>query len=304
MKRNIKLLLSLLFVAVIMFTACEEDERVYKDTDINNSSLATVAQISNIDELWAFSLDPELVGTGYTYTKYLSVKVLGAVPTTDANITFSIKASSTAVEGTHYILSNSSVITIPAGSNTGFVTVTIYPDEVGLGTAETIDWEITGGDLTLSDLGLTSSFSMFRNCPLDLNLFNGTFETYQDGYLWNTTVIQDPENARGIILYYCFWYGGIDSVKLTVDTDGIISAENQFINQDDHYGGLGRVMYEDIFGEVTNTCVPIFEYTTTPTLPDSGYWWGGPYLFILTKTSSKTDIEPVSSDVIRVPYKY
>lgn len=309
MKRKFKIF-TLLLSAIIMFSACEEDERLYDEADIHDTSIATSVQISNIAELWAFSLDPEFVGTGYTYTKSLNVRVLGAVPTTDVNVAFSIIDTlfidndtiiNTAVEGKHYTISNSSVITIPAGSNIGTATLTIYPDSVVLGTDETICWEITGGDLTLTELGLASTFTMFRNCPLDLNLFNGTFEMDNEGDIWTSTVKQDPV-VPGRIWVYEVWTGS-DSCYLDIDAEGVITAEDQFTMQDDFYG-YGRVMFEDISGIVTDNCTPVFEFDATPTLPESGAWWGGEFNFKLTKISDKTDRDEGNIPDRGIPFKY
>lgn len=299
MKRKFKIL-TFLLSAVIMFSACEEDERTYKDID-PNSDLPTTIMVSVSDFIWALPGDQ----TG-EIEKQIYVKCHGKPVSSDVTIPFTV--DSTTLDPSMYTLSSNNFV-IPAGSLSASVTITFDLDAMPLDVYYDFYYSLgTPSMYELKDADYSiGQFTAYKACPLNLDDFVGTFETNQDGDIWETTVKRDPDNDRGIILYQVFWLLEDDSLKLTIDTDGIISAEDQFTNQDDHYGGLGRIEFQDISGEVTNTCVPIFEYTTTPYLPDSGYWWGGEFTFVLTKISDKTSVNRDNNsngNTDKVPFRY
>jgi hypothetical protein len=103
------------------------------------------------------------------------------------------------------------------------------------------------------------------------------------------------------------WYDADDNMNFIVNSDGTIVPDPDFLTDgiDDMwineitnaYGSYGRIMGEDInSGIATNNCVPEFEFVCTPTLPDTGYWWGGAYTFRFVLAGPKvileTDFDP------------
>ncbi len=289
MKRNIKLLLSLLFGAVIMFTACEEDERPY-GTDVDT---ATTIEIGISEDIWALPGDQ----TG-DYIKHIYVKAKGSPVASD--VTIPLVIDNVTLDPSMYTVAATSFV-IPAGGNHASISITFDLDAMPLDVP--YDFEYTIGTPSAYPLTewVTGDIVIYKACPLNLDDFNGTFEMDNEGDIWTSTVATDP-NVSGRIWVYEVWTGS-DSCYLDIDDDGVISAENQFTMQHDVYG-LGRVMFEDIWGSVTNTCVPIFEFNATPTLPDSGYWWGGEFNFKLTKLSSKIDRAESNLQNRGIPFKY
>lgn len=136
-------------------------------------------------------------------------------------------------------------------------------------------------------------------CELEIEQFEGDYSLYiDDNYEQDIEIKLDPDNPDGIIIYDIWTTMGTseDSLFLSVNQTSSaieITGFNQFIGIYSFDPSLGRVMFEDINnGLVTNTCNVIFEFIATPTLPESGYWWGGEFHFRLEKIAtpvSETD---------------
>ena len=274
---------------LILFTACEEDERPY-GTDLNVTS---TIEIGIAEEVWAFPGDQ----TG-SYIKNIYVKVKGSPVTSEVIVPFTI--DSTTLDPSMYTMAASSFV-IPAGGNNASVAITFDLDAIPLDVLYNFYYKLEVPSPYTPTEWVTGEINLYKACPLNLEDFNGTFEMDNEGDIWTSTVATDP-NVPGRIWVYEVWTGS-DSCYLDIDDDGVISAENQFTMQHDVFG-LGRVMFEDIWGNVTNTCVPIFEFNATPTLPDSGYWWGGEFNFKLTKISDKTDRAESNLQNRGIPFKY
>lgn len=294
MKRKIKIL-SLLFSVVIIFAACEEEDRPYSNVDLTKADLATEAQISNLNEKYTFFVDPDLVGTGVTITKAFRVKVLGKLPSSEVTVDVTIDADeTTAVLGTHYDLPNGTSLTIQPNTNIGYVEFTIYAEEFELAESQIIEWSISSSQIELDEFGTESTYTIERGCPLDFSLFDGLYQVDHAFGSWTANVEPDPEVEGGIIITNnVTWWNEESMIKLVIDDDGTISGDDQFTSEFDHYGGLGRIMFEDINGYVTDNCLGNFLFNTIETLPESGYWYGGEHTHTYTKISKKSDFESV-----------
>lgn len=128
-------------------------------------------------------------------------------------------------------------------------------------------------------------------CPFDFNDIEGTYLCYENGNpYYYSEVTFDPEVENGLIITN-LWLGGGTTTKVTVNLKDLsVSGEDQIIFDGDYYG-YGRIALEDFNSGSWNTCTNTISFIATPTLPDTGLWWGVSPLFELVKEPTK-DITP------------
>ena len=79
---------------------------------------------------------------------------------------------------------------------------------------------------------------------------------------------------------------------------------SEWLNDDCNAYGLGRIMLEDISGiGYSNKCDYIFTFTGTPTLPDTGYWWGAAFTFDFSKVKGKYVLTSTDFNSRQMPVK-
>lgn len=224
MKRKFKIL-TLLLGAIIMFSACEEDERLYSDVDPFNDDLKTVTIVSSAST--TLVIDPESATTVYN----IGVKVNGKVPAQDMSIELVI--DSTNLTADQYDLAGTSIV-IPAGSNRGSIALTLYKDEFFPGEVFNLYYSLGTPSIgDVNELGSSGTITMYN--PGFLGPWVASFSAYCDSYgdvyngygdgdwdeEWNDVVIElDPEDPLNKVLIY----GVADSdigLSATIDVDAL-----------------------------------------------------------------------------------
>lgn len=308
MKIKFKLITSIFLGTLFLFSSCEEDERTYKsvgdDMVYGTDNKIVFSKTSESIEILDVTDDNEPYGD---IQVPIYIKVLGQAPTSDLTVNFNIiEDSTTAVEGTHFSLSDDKFV-IPANSTSGELVITVHNDNMPMadtaviGEVFNLELELLGDNL-YSDY-TTMSIEMYkkRNCILLMEQFDGTFEVDVDGDVRDVTIENDPNVENGIIIYD-IWVGG-DQIKFTIDFEmlALIPEAETVTVYDGDFGGYGRIDFEDINGgKVTDKCFTFFEFKATPTLPETGYWWGGEFTFKFSpKKGNKASAERMYPEVIR-----
>lgn len=93
------------------------------------------------------------------------------------NVTFEVDASSTAIEGVHYMVS-SNTATIPANASTATLPINILPDNIEAGEVLTVVVRLTSSDVDVSPLYNEATHSIQITCPSDLA---GTYSYVSSG---------------------------------------------------------------------------------------------------------------------------
>ena len=115
--------------------------------------------------------------TGTTYSAGFVVNRAATSASSDVAVNFEIDASSTAIENVHYSLSGSSV-TIPSGSYSAELPITILADNIEAGERLTIVVNLTSADIPLSDNYSSGTHTVQISCESDLA---GTYSTVASG---------------------------------------------------------------------------------------------------------------------------
>ena len=123
----------------------------------------------------------------------------------------------------------------------------------------------------------------------------------------------DPDNPDfGLRIWDLWWTsdGESDSyytIYVDPDTYEVLAnptegEDGQIIWGGNAYGEYGRIAFEDIRAGLMNTANFVITFIVTPTLPDTGYWWGTEVEYVITrigKDSSTEEREIVSSKVVK-----
>lgn len=279
-----------LLLFVVIFSSCEEEERPYKTFDASSLSKGVVRIGLMNQEIKMVAEDDE--GNHPNYTTKLYVKMFGPPPLTDVTVSFTIDPESEAKLGHQFTLSSDKFV-IKAGSSNASIDITLVNDSLQLDHETPFTYTITdAGDYGIDPLAKSTTVILYKNCALDLSKFNGQFILNIDGEDGDPVKVEtDPDVNNGILITGPIWYSNSDSLKVTINpNNGIISGENYFIYNGNAWDAYGRIMFEDISGKVINNCTPVFMFEATPTLPDSGYWWGGAFTFTLTRITESATI--------------
>jgi len=289
-------ILSVLF-AVIFFGSCEKyglqdiANRPYKTLEGSTVDGSTTrVRFESTDKLISMpALDENGVPQDYSTT--LSVNLFGAPLSGDVTVDFEIVDTTGAKLGQEFTLS-ATQFTIPAGELSGSITIDVSNAEMPLDSVAPFLLKLTAASAGEIDTFFNvNQIRLYKNCLLDYTKFAGNYSNFVDGAANASSIIElfnNDDFAQGLLIMQNFWYDVQDSLRLELKDDGTIVSPigNQFINNQNAYGAYGRIMFEDINGGlVTNNCTPIFVFNATPTLPDTGYWWGGEFGFMFVKDS-------------------
>jgi len=301
--KKINIIGILLLSFVIIFSSCEEETRPYSNLEGKTLSNGVV-RIGFLNQTIKMVAEAD-DGSKPDYTTQMYVTLFGPPATSDITVNFEIDtATSTAKLGTHFTLSANQFV-IKKGTNSGSIDITLINSALELDSLTPFNYHLTSaGDYKIDSLAKKTTVYLYKNCALDLDKFNGDFDLSIDGSLSSTVKVEtDPDATNGIIISGPIWYSTSDTLKLAINPDdGTVTGEDYFIYNGNAYGSYGRIRFEDINGGmVTNNCTPDFEFKATPTLPDSGFWWGGEFTFSLTKVGKKVSEQP--SPLIRKPFE-
>lgn len=289
-------ILSVLF-AVLFFTSCDKyglndiANRPYSELEGSTvDGSVTRVRFESTDKLISMpALDENGVPQDYTTT--LSANLFGAPLSTDVTVDFEIVDTAGAKLGREFSLSATQFL-IPAGELSGSIDINVTNAEMPLDSVAPFLLKLTAASGAEIDTFFNvNQVRLYKNCLLDYTNFAGNYSNFIDGALNNNSIIElfdDDTYSQGLLIMQNFWYDSQDSLRLQLQDDGTLVSPvgNQFINNQNAYGAYGRIMFEDINGGlVTNNCTPIFTFNATPTLPDSGYWWGGEFNFIFSRDS-------------------
>ena len=256
MKKIIKLLL-ILVIGGAFFSACEQPESNWntmtKDYDKNNATY--YVQFLNSTASYETAIDAE--GNPSDIVETVSVALLGAPQASEITVNL-VKDPSSTIEDNMYTLS-SNTITIAAGATSGSVTLTTIASEMV--EDETVKLVLNmdaGGKEATSATQLVYSLKRIKFCPWAVDDMVGTYSgTDYNGYSQTTssgktfTVAKVDDNhievsGMGAALYEDIWAEAVtagDKVKMTVNPNGTLSFENQFLCQTDgvwdYYMGPG-----------------------------------------------------------------
>ena len=296
MKKLIKYLF-IMFAGSILFTSCEEKDTGYEFTSLADLPNKGTVLFSSVARTLQFDIPAP--GDGYENKEFdIYIRVVGPPPAENLTVNFEIDAASTAVLGTHFSLSASS-FTIEAGKLNGVITVTTLQENCELDTPYHIFMNLSRTSSTnyaVHNIATEFDGRIFKPCFVDILAFVGGFEVAYQGD------DPDPDWVCTLTTY--------DLDEFLIKLDGIWLSTDELILQvnldetivdpyegDEGYAGqfigvfsedLGRVRFEDINGgKILNTCNGEFEFLATPTLPDSGFWWGGEKHFRLVPSGGK-----------------
>lgn len=249
MKRKFKIL-TLLLGAVIMFSACEEDERTYSDIDPFNSDLKTTALLSQPNQ--TVFVDP----TKETTTVIIGVKTWGAILDQELTIPFSVVSSE--LEESWYSIAGNG-FTIPAGENQGVLIMTIDNASIP-GGYYALNYELgtpSVSTVNVNELAMTGTIDAFS--PGDLWPFMGNYNAYAVSYFtpgdwdeeWSCNTVLNRDDPNSIDIY------GIGSttskfLTATIDLDAgtIVAEDGQDLGDIYGYGATIAVGFPVMQGTV------------------------------------------------------
>lgn len=157
-----KLFLIIATVSLVSLTGCFNDPGTDVLFDANDSFVELdAATVGGKSYLY------ERLNNGTTYAAGFEVAFAGASNTSGVSVTFEIDASSTAIENVHYTVSGSTV-TIPSGSFTAALPITILADGIEAGEKLTIVVNITASDVPVNPNFATATHTIQITCPSDL----------------------------------------------------------------------------------------------------------------------------------------
>jgi hypothetical protein len=157
-----KLFLIIATVSLVSLTGCFNDPGTDVLFEANDSFVELdAATVGGKSYLY------ERLNNGTTYAAGFEVAFAGASNTSGVSVTFEIDASSTAIENVHYTVSGSTV-TIPSGSFTAALPITILADGIEAGEKLTIVVNITASDVPVNPNFATGTHTIQITCPSDL----------------------------------------------------------------------------------------------------------------------------------------
>jgi hypothetical protein len=129
----------------------------------------------------------------------------------------------------------------------------------------------------------TFNEQLFTPCILDLNDFEGDYLVTEDGGDPYPVTVEVNTEAENSLLIRGLWWDGTTVTTIFVDPDYYtITADNQMIWPGNAYDAYGTIWLEDFAEGFLNTCTLEFSFIATPTLPDTGLWWGVSPIFYFT----------------------
>ena len=223
MRNNSILRILFLFVVIGMFTACEEEDRPYKQ--LTDDITGGVVQFTTTSyDLVVNRFNAEGNPENATYS--LSVKVLGPPTNADRTVTCNISNHGVVVDDDGdtimvpadedmYELSSTS-FTIKAGATTGSVDITLLNLKLPLEETVYFDFEITGGDIELATNTTKTMVKMFKKnfCPYTKADLVGDWDVVEHGYYadyYGTYHVSDGEGDT-LIFTNSFWYTAPTSI--------------------------------------------------------------------------------------------
>ena len=99
----------------------------------------------------------------------ISVQHIGSPGSSAVNYSISVNSTSTAIEGQHYILDATSG-TIPAGTFSAALPITILPDNIDAGDVWTIDLTLSSTDADVAPFVENFSYNVLVTCPNSIPL--------------------------------------------------------------------------------------------------------------------------------------
>ena len=291
------LIITIIFGFMIFFSACKKNSL----TEIENRPYAEYTGDFDQSEIRIRFPENEVKFvddySSPTYDGQLTVTVFGPVPTAAITVSYEVMATSPTQEDTHFTLGAGEFV-IPSGSLTGAIKVSMISAELASG-GNPLLIKLTGTSVGIIDTNFVeNAASLFKDCVTNIDVFTGTFTSTQHG----GPVLISNDGETKVQILDNIWWDTDDEMNFILASNGTLTPDPDFltdgvddmwINDDcNAYGSYGRIMGEDITGGITtNNCDPIFEFICTPTLPDSGYWWGGAYTFKFTLSGGKWVME-------------
>lgn len=317
MKSKIKYIAFILGVA-FMFSSC--DEREYDFSQVSLDELDKGGVIALTSSSQQFQLDiPAEEGDPFVNKNFiLSVRVIGPPPAEDITVDFEILDDTgsevLAQLGQQYTLSDDNFV-IKAGESGASITGTIIQENLEAGIDYFILLNLTqtsSSAYEIHDVSVNGSFSLFKPCLFFMENFNNTFLAVIDDDVDGAYEVPVTANEEDMTITLTGIWIAVDEFILLADKDDLTLVDPFGIDNEDWEGqfiGLldeeyGRVRFEDVNGgKVLNTCTNEFEFYATPTLPDSGFWWGGEFHFMMVVTESGKKLQIVGHSNLPEPVK-
>ena len=247
MKRTFRYLL-ILVIGGTFLSSCEQPESNWdsmtNDFDKNNPSY----YVQFLNSSGSFETAVDAQGNPSNIVAPIGVALLGAPQGSDITINL-VKDPSSTIEDKMYTLSSNS-ITIAAGSTSGSVTLTAIASEMV--EDETVQLVLNldaGGKEATSATQLSYNLKRIKFCPWAVDDmvgtytgtdFNGYSQTTSSGKTFTVAKVDDSHievSGMGAALYADIWaetVTGGDKVLMTVNPNGTLSFENQFLCQTDN----------------------------------------------------------------------
>lgn len=130
---------------------------------------------------------------------------------------------------------------------------------------------------------------------------------------YDVLVEADPDNPDFGLRIWDLWYTSDSesdsyyTIYVDPDTYGVLAdptegEDGQIIWWGNALGSYGRIAFEGIRAGLINTANFVITFIVTPTLPDTGFWWGTEVEYVITrigKGSSTEERKIVSSEVVK-----
>lgn len=317
MKNILNLILVLTF-GVLLFTSCDQEPDLRKpETPIQFAAYLKTTTTSDfkVDLTDLNGMNIEFIVDGLYPDDPFQKLTLVVVRNNDYKNQFVVQDNITSVPTTVQIGINEFIAAIPDLNSTDdiqegdlynfFLNVTLEDGTVLPGYLDNgqITYSPSMRNILLGLEGAAFNASFFTPCILDMDAFTGNYMVSEDGGdPYPVTVERDPDNEYGLVING-LWWDETTKTEVVIDPDYYtISAENQMIWPGNAYGAYGTIWLEDFTEGFANTCTLGFEFVATPTLPDTGLWWGVSPLFKFTpagKTDAENKTKPAEDNLIK-----
>ncbi|MDX2305158.1 MAG: hypothetical protein NW226_20270 [Microscillaceae bacterium] len=176
---------------------------------------------------------------GVNITDTIIINLVGAQRSTPVNVTIAVDAAgTTAVAGTHYNLSTTSV-TIPANSSFGYIPFEVIDDNIDPNTPVTLSISIASSDVEISENYKSGTMTLRAQCGFDVNNFVGAYSAIEPGYSGSPYAVNFAKGtADNTIVIDNFWDFGGATVYTLNPANGTVTIVQQTVTM----GGEGWIV--------------------------------------------------------------
>lgn len=258
MNKKIKYIIGLLFSTLILFTSCGENEYLYDSVNPETMDAASTVLLGAPNQ--TIVVDPEVAATNFT----ISASVWGKLPSADVTIPFVIDSTELPDAA---IVVNGSGFTIPAGSNTGAISIDLIADEITPGVIYYIYYHLgtpSDANFGINDLASSGVITLFNPGPLApwVGDYTGTaVSQHRPGVWdeeWSCSIALDPADPLNNVLIYGIAgsnVGLVGTIDIIAETITIVEDQNigDVYGYGDSYIYYGEAPWTYLGGDLVGT---------------------------------------------------